>query len=87
MPLKNADKLLIDAAIAANEEPRAPRGGRGLLLSIPGGKRPRRLMDIAGKLTDAGTYFYEKAAREAPTHGFDKKRLKSSCPLQSRKGK
>ena len=46
------------------------KGGRGLLLSIPG-KRPRRLMDIAGNLTDAGTYYYEKAAREAPTHGFD----------------
>ena len=72
MPLKNADKLLIEAAIAANEEPRAPKGGRGLLLSIPG-KRPRRLMDLAGNLTDAGTYYYEKAAREAPTHGFDKK--------------
>ena len=56
MPLKNADKLLIEAAIAANEEPRAPKGGRGLLLSIPG-KRPRRLMDLAGNLTPAGTCF------------------------------
>ncbi len=26
MPLKNADKLLIEAAIAANEEPRTPKG-------------------------------------------------------------
>ena len=52
---------------------RAPQQkARGLLLSIPG-KRPRRLMDLAGNLTDAGTYYYEKAAREAPTHGFDKK--------------
>ena len=72
MPLKNAGKLFIEAARAANEEPRAPKGGRGLLSSIPG-KRPRRLMDIAGDLTPAGTYYYEKAAREAPTHGFDKK--------------
>ncbi len=70
--LKDTDKLLIDAAIAANEEPHAPKGGRGLLLNIPG-KRARRLVDIAGKLTPAGTYFYETAAREAPTHGFDAK--------------
>ena len=70
MPLQNAVKLLIDAAILTHEEPRAPKGNKGLLLTIPG-KRPRRLMDIAGNLTDARTYYYEKAAREAPTHGFD----------------
>ncbi len=70
--LKDTDKLLMDAAIAANEEPRAPKGGRGLLLNISG-KRARRLMDVAGNLTAVGTYFYTQSAREAPTHGFDQR--------------
>lgn len=66
------DKAAIDAAIAAKEQPRAPKGARGLLLGVPGG-RARKLMDAKGALTPAGKYYYSKTEQGAPNRNFDYK--------------
>ena len=60
----------VDAAIAANAQPRAPAGGRGLLLGVPGG-RARKLMTATGALTPTGEYYYSRLAQEAPRHALD----------------
>lgn len=69
--LRQSDKAALDAAIAANHQPRAQKGSKGLLLSIPNAKA-RKLMDgKTGSLTAAGKYYYEKIAQEPPNRGFD----------------
>ena len=68
--LRYLDRWAVDAAIAAGEQPRAPKASRGLIVSIPGG-RYRRLMDNRGELTAAGEYFFETSAQRAPDRGFD----------------
>ncbi len=68
--LSSSDKAALNAAIAAHEQPRAPRGARGLILSIPGG-RARKLMDTRGSLTALGEYYYEATAQRAPNRNFD----------------
>ena len=67
---RRLDHGAIDAAITANEQPRAPVGGRCLLLGVPGG-RVRKLMDAAGVLTPTGEYYYSAIAQEAPRHALD----------------
>ena len=68
--LLDSVKAAIDAAVASNQQPRAPKAARGLVLSIPGG-RARKIMDTKGNLTPAGKYFYEKTSQQAPNRGFD----------------
>ena len=68
--LRVADQNAVDAAIAANGAPRAPKRSRGLILTIPGGGH-RRLMDDRGALTAAGTYYYEATAQSAPDRRID----------------
>ncbi len=60
----------VDAAIAASEEPRAPKRGPGLVFNVPGG-RPKRLIETGGHLTPGGACFYERTAREPPIAGID----------------
>ena len=50
MSLKPLERDGIDAAIAAGNAPRAPKGARGLILSIPGA-RHRTLVDVKGGTT------------------------------------
>ena len=67
---RSFDQAAIDAAIAANEQPRVPRSARGLILGVPGG-RARQLMDTSGALTAAGDYYYATTSQRAPTAGLD----------------
>ena len=61
----------LDAALAAGYEPRAVKSGaRGLVVSVPGGTF-RRLIDVQGRLTPAGEYFYAQRGQRAPDQGFD----------------
>ena len=68
--LSAKDSAALNAAIAANHQPRAPRAARGLILSIPGG-RAKKIMDTKGALTPAGEYFYSQTAQRAPNRSFD----------------
>ena len=68
--LKPAERSAIDAAIAAHNEPRAPNGGRGLILSIPAA-RYKTLVDAKGARTKFGAYYYGKVETPAPDRGFD----------------
>ena len=61
--LRKQVKFDIDASIAANTTPTAPRNGIGLVLK--GGRRYRTLMDATG-LTPAGKHYYERTGKEAP---------------------
>ena len=70
MSLKPYERDGLDAAIAAGNAPRAPKGARGLILSIPGA-RHRTLVDVKGGTTKFGTYYYSKAGTPAPDRGFD----------------
>ena len=68
--MKPAERTAIDAAIAARNEPRAPSGGRGLILSIPAA-RYKTLVDTKGVRTKFGDYYYNKVETPAPDRGFD----------------
>ena len=68
--LKPAERTAIDAAIAAHNQPRAPTGGRGLILSIPAA-RYKTLVDSKGARTKFGNYYYGKVDAPAPDRGFD----------------
>ena len=67
---RSFDQTAIDAAIAANEQPRVPKSARGLVIGVPG-ERARRLMDSSGTLTNTGQYYYETTAQQAPAGGLD----------------
>ena len=67
MSLKDSVKLAIDNAISSGNQPRAPRGGMGLVLSA--GARYRTLLNAKG-LTPAGSYYYQKKGIAPPTQ-FD----------------
>ncbi len=71
-PIKMRQRMResVDAAIAAGEEPRAPKRGPGLVLNVPGG-RPKRLIETRGHLTPGVAYLYERTAREPPSAGID----------------
>ena len=69
--LKSTDKQNIDAAIAAGNNPRSVKGGRGLILNIPGA-RYNTIVDTQGKTTVFGNYYYSKAEKSAPNRGFDR---------------
>jgi hypothetical protein len=60
-------KNQIDAAITVGAQPKAPRGGLGLIL--PTGVRSRTLYDKNG-ITAAGKYYYDKTGI-APPGNFD----------------
>ena len=68
--LKPAERSAVDAAITANTAPHAPKGGRGLLLNIPGA-RYKTLVDAKGQKTKFGDYYYKKVDTPAPDRGFD----------------
>ena len=70
MTLKAFEQSGIDAAIAAHNAPRAPNGARGLILSIPGA-RHRTLVDVKGKTTKFGDYYWSKTDAPAPNRGFN----------------
>ena len=67
---RSFDQTAIDAAIAANEQPRVPRSSSGLVLTVPGG-RARSLMDSSGGLTEAGEYYYTTTEQRAPSAKID----------------
>ncbi len=69
--LGGADKKKADAATAASSMPRAPTGGRGLLLSIPGRRQGMRLVDEHGTLAAGGTYYCETTGSVAPDRRFE----------------
>jgi len=68
--LRDNERELFDAAIAAGNRPRAPKAGKGLVLDIPGG-RARKLLDVAGRYTPGGEYYYDATGQEKPNRGFD----------------
>ena len=68
--LRPEQRIDLDNAIRFGYQPRAVGGARGLIVSIPGG-RYRRLIDVQGRVTPAGKYFYEKTDQRAPEQGFD----------------
>ena len=68
--LKSTDKQAIDNAIAAGNNPRNVKGGRGLILNIPGA-RYKTIVDAQGKTTTFGKYYYTKSEKPAPNRGFD----------------
>ena len=68
--LSDLERQGLNAAIAADNQPRAPNGARGLILTIPGA-RHRTLVDVKGKTTKFGAYYWSKAGAPAPNRGFD----------------
>ena len=63
--LRRQTKAQIDESIANGATPRVPTNGIGL--TLPNGRSRRVLVDGTGKLTAAGTYYYQKVDKPAPT--------------------
>ena len=62
-------KEQINASISEGAQPRVPRSGIGLVL--PNGPRQRKvLVNQAGQLTPAGTYYYNQT-NQSPPRRFD----------------
>ena len=57
-------KEQINASIAAGAQPRVPRSGIGLVL--PNGRQRKVLVDQSGKLTAAGSHYYEQTGQTPP---------------------
>ncbi len=57
-------KEQINASIAAGAQPRVPRSGIGLIL--PNGRQRKVLVDQSGKLTAAGSHYYEQTGQTPP---------------------
>ena len=55
MSLKSTDRDSINNAINAGNAPRSAKGGRGLILSIPGA-RYKTIVNVQGKTTPFGEY-------------------------------
>ena len=62
--LKQNVKDALDNAISAGNQPKANRGGFGLVLPIPGA-RFRVIFNEQG-ITSMGTYYYEKTGLPPP---------------------
>ena len=63
--VRPSDVAVITAALTAGAEPKAPKGGRGLILRAPGNKH-RKLIDTSGNLTSSGKWYYEALGTAAP---------------------
>ena len=70
MSIKSTERDSINAAIAAGNAPRSAKGGRGLILTIPGA-RYKTLVNVQGKTTPFGDYYYSKTAEPPPNRNFD----------------
>ena len=70
MSIRSTDRDSINAAIAAGSAPRSAKGGRGLILSIPGA-RYKTIVNTQGKTTPFGDYYYSKTTEPPPNRGFD----------------
>jgi len=70
MPIKSTERDSINAAIAAGNAPRSAKGGRGLILSIPGA-RYKTIVNVQGKTTPFGDYYYSNVSAPPPNRGFD----------------
>ena len=68
MSLRRQTKDQINASITGGAQPRVPRSGIGLVL--PNGRQRKVLVNQAGQLTPAGTYYYERT-NQAPPGRFD----------------
>ena len=68
MTLRRQTKQGVDEAIAAGSQPTIPRNGLGLTLR--NGRRRTGLVDAAGNLSAAGTYFYRQTD-QTPPQRFD----------------
>ena len=68
MSLRRPTKTQIDQAIADGAQPSIPRNGLGLVLKH--GRRRTGLLDAAGNLSAAGTYYYRTTNQEPP-RSFD----------------
>ena len=68
MSLRRQTKEQIIASIEGGAQPRVPRSGIGLVL--PNGRQRKVLVNQAGQLTPAGSYYYERT-NQTPPGRFD----------------
>ncbi len=68
MSIRKVAKSQIDASIANQSQPRVPKNGIGLVL--PDGKRRKMLVNGAGALTPASTYYFAQTGT-TPPRAFD----------------
>jgi hypothetical protein len=83
MTTSSATKRSLEAAIAAQVQPKYLKTGRGLVLEVPGQPR-RRLIDNGGTLTAAGKTYYELLGEEAPKRPFEKSQVPKRVGAQLR---